>query len=144
MKIGGICLKTLFKMDLPPSVQTSKTKKFILNLNSYRNLHYRSLSSAKNKYKQLVLTKLYKRKHRKILKKPLTIQYDYWHGNARKHDVLNQISIIDKFALDALVSGGLLEDDNSDVIKQYIITDRGIDRENPRAEMRIRSYDENI
>ena len=74
--------------------------------------------------------------------KPLTLVYDYWHGSARRHDVLNQISIIDKFALDALVEGGLIEDDNTDVVKQYIITDRGIDRDNPRAELRIKGYSE--
>jgi len=139
---GGGNLKTLFKMELPLHVMTSPNKKFILNLNQYRNLHYRSLSSAKNKYKQVVLKKLHKRKHKKIVTKPLTLVYDYWHGSARRHDVLNQISIIDKFALDALVEGGLIEDDNTDVVKQYIITDRGIDRDNPRAELRIKGYSE--
>lgn len=134
--------RVLFKIDLPLRVQTSRYKHFILNLNQYRNLHFRSLSSAKNKYKELVLDLLSKRKHKKINVMPLTVEYDYYHGSARRHDVLNPVSIIDKFALDALVDGGLLEDDNSNIVKQYIITDRGIDREQPRAEFRIRKYKE--
>lgn len=130
----------LFRMDLPLSVQTSKTKKFILNLNAYRNVHYMTLSSAKHKYSNLIYAELGKRKIRKILKKPLEIHYDYYHGNRRRHDVLNQISIIDKFALDALVKGGVIEDDNTDIIKKYVITDHGVDKDNPRAELRILKY----
>lgn len=88
----------------------------------------------------MIFKLLDKRRKKRIKAVPLTVIYDYYHGSARRHDVMNQVSIIDKFTLDALVEYGLLEDDNSNIVKQYIITDRGIDRENPRAEMRIRRY----
>ena len=130
----------LLKISLPLYVHTSAKNKFILNLNNYRNLHYRTLASAKRLYASLVYKKVAGR--RKIRQKPLTIVYDYWHGSKRKHDVLNQVSIIDKFALDAIVATGTIEDDNTDIIKQYIITDRGVDKDNPRAEMRIIKYEE--
>jgi len=134
--------KIIFRVDLPLKIAISSTKKFILNLNQYRNLHYRTLAAAKKRYAQIVYRILSDRTQKKISKKPLTIYYDYYHGNKRRHDVLNAVSVIDKFALDALVEGGLLEDDNSDIVKQYVITDRGIDKENPRAELRITEYKE--
>jgi hypothetical protein len=40
------------QIKLPLDVYYSKKKKFILNLNNYRNAHYRVLSTAKKIYSE--------------------------------------------------------------------------------------------
>lgn len=127
-------------MPLTVNIGT-KDKKFILNLNQYRNLHYRTLAQAKVNYSQDVYRHLAEKEPPEITTAPLTIHYDYYHGSRRRHDVLNPISIIDKFGMDALVNWGLLPDDNIDIVKQYVITSRGVDKENPRASLRITKYE---
>ena len=129
--------KPLLRIDLPLVVHTSKKTKFILNLNNYRNTHYRTLSKAKHTYCDLICDMLKGRKG--IKKQGLELEYTYHHGNARRVDVSNPLSIIDKFASDALVHAGILPDDNTNIIKRVIYQNGGIDRENPRAELRIYS-----
>ena len=42
-------------ISVPLVVSTSKNKKFILNLNNYRNAHYFILNTAKVKFKEMIL-----------------------------------------------------------------------------------------
>ena len=129
--------RPLLRIDLPLVVHTSKSTKFILNLNNYRNTHYRTLSKAKHMYNDLICDML---KGRKGIKKlGLELEYTYHHGNARRVDVSNPLSVIDKFASDALVNAGILPDDNTNIIKRVVYQNGGIDRDNPRAELRIYS-----
>ena len=130
-------MRPLLRIDLPVVVWTSKKTKFILNLNNYRNQHYRTLTTAKNRYQDMIISKLQGRS--KIRKRGLLLEYIYFHGNARRVDVSNPLSIIDKFTCDALVKSGILPDDNTEIIKEVRYIYGGIDRENPRAELRIYS-----
>ena len=99
--------KVLLKLDLPLSVMVSKKKKFILNLNQYRNLHFRVLAQAKRLYSKIVL-KLLLERQTVIREAPLEVEYLYWHGNNRRHDIMNIISVIDKFAMDSIVYSGVI------------------------------------
>ena len=46
------------QIDLPLEVYYSKKKKFILNLNNYRNAHYRVLSTSKRLYSEQLVERI--------------------------------------------------------------------------------------
>lgn len=122
----------LLTIDLPLFVYCGK-KKIILNLNNYRNLHYRLLNDSKKKYKSLIKPIVPSIK----IKDSVCLEYVYFHGNARRVDVANPCSIIDKYTCDALVSFGVLEDDNSKNIKKVTYIYGGVDKYNPRCVLNI-------
>ena len=121
------------KIDLPLEVYYTKNKKFILNLNNYRNAHYRILSNAKKIYAENLVDRISHPKY----EEPVVLTYTYYAKSRRRLDVSNPCSIIDKFTCDALVKAGVLEDDSSKQIKQVIYKYGGIDKDNPRCELEI-------
>ena len=126
------------KIDLPLEVYYTKNKKFILNLNNYRNAHYRILSNAKKIYTDNLIDRISYPKY----KEPVVLTYTYYAKSKRRLDVSNPCSIIDKFTCDALVKAGVLEDDSSKQIKKVIYKYGGIDKENPRCELVIKKIDQ--
>ena len=126
------------KIDLPLEVYYTKNKKFILNLNNYRNAHYRILSNAKKIYADNLIDRISYPKY----KEPVVLTYTYYAKSKRRLDVSNPCSIIDKFTCDALVKAGVLEDDSSKQIKKVIYKYGGIDKENPRCELVIKKIDQ--
>ena len=126
------------KIDLPLEVYYSKNKKFILNLNNYRNAHYRILSNAKKIYADNLVNRISYPKY----EEPVVLTYTYYAKSKRRLDVSNPCSIIDKFTCDALVKAEVLEDDSSKQIKQVIYKYGGIDKENPRCELVIKKIDQ--
>jgi hypothetical protein len=129
--------KPLLRLDLPLRIMTSRNNHWILNLNNFRNAHYRTLTAAKNKYQDAIVNQLQGRN--KIRMRPIRLEYTYYKGSARRVDVANPLSIIDKFTCDALVKAEILPDDNTDIITEVLYRYGGIDRSNPRAELRIYS-----
>ena len=112
-----------------------KMKKFILNMNNYRNRHHNDLSKAKKRYSQELSKQIFKLDP--IKNGPYIFKFDYYHGNRRLFDVANPVSIIDKFATDALVNAGVIDDDNINFISKVEYQYCGIDKDNPRCELRI-------
>ena len=98
---------------LPLEVFYSKKKKFILNLNNYRNAHYRVLSIAKKTYSDDLVEMIEKWDDIPRFDNPVDLEYVYYAKSNRRVDVSNPCSIIDKFTCDALVRVGILEDDSS-------------------------------
>ena len=121
------------KIDLPLEVYYSKNKKFILNLNNYRNAHYRILSSAKKIYAENLVDRISHPKY----EEPVVLTYTYYAKSKRRLDVSNPCSIIDKFTCDALVKAEVLEDDSFEHIKEVIYKFGGIDKDNPRCVLEI-------
>ena len=119
---------------LPLEVFYSKKKKFILNLNNYRNAHYRVLSIAKKLYTDNLIPRL---EDFDSFSEPVTLTYTYYAKSKRRIDVSNPCSIIDKFACDALVKAEILEDDSFKQIKEVVYRFGGVDKENPRCELVI-------
>ena len=119
---------------LPLEVYYSKKKKFILNLNNYRNAHYRVLSIAKKLYTDNLIPRL---EDFDSFSEPVTLTYTYYAKSKRRIDVSNPCSIIDKFACDALVKAEILEDDSFKQIKEVVYRFGGVDKENPRCELVI-------
>ena len=79
---------------LPLEVYYSKNKKFILNLNNYRNAHYRILSASKKVYTEQLLERI---KDLPKFSDTVSLDYVYYAKSNRRLDVSNPCSIIDKF-----------------------------------------------
>ena len=111
-------------------------KKYSLNLNVYRNLHYRVLALAKKNYKRLIKTP----QNVKFNKVRLT--YTLYPKTRRKLDIANVCSIVDKFISDILVERKIIEDDNMDIVKEIIYKIGEISKNNPRVILKIEEYED--
>lgn len=120
-------------INLPLSVKVGK-KNFILNLNNYRGTHYRILTNAKNNYKALIWDLIPSVRY----DCPVEFIYTYYHGTARRIDISNPCSIIDKFACDVLTEKKVIPDDNVKWVKQVTYVWGGVDKKNPRCELMIK------
>ena len=125
------------KIDLPIEVYYSKKKKFILNLNNYRNAHYRVLSISKRLYSENLVPRL---KGFDRFTEPVSLTYTYYARSKRRLDISNPCSIIDKFTCDALVKAEILEDDSFKQIKEVVYKFGGVEKDNPRCELVISKF----
>lgn len=122
----------------PLSIPLTKKKGFRLNLNNYRNLHYRLLNNAKVLYKDIMKEQIinHNNKYEKVV-----IVYTIYAPNKRGFDVGNVASIHQKFFEDALVELGGLTDDRYDYIPMCIYMFGGIDTANPRVDIEVINID---
>lgn len=122
-----------YKVDLPLSVMASGKKKFLINLNAYRNAHYFTLNGAKISFKEEIYSQL--------MNLPsfgkVRLIYHLYPGSNRDLDVSNLCSIADKFFSDALVEAGKIEDDNYNFIPEISFKFIAVDKTNPRIEVLI-------
>lgn len=130
------------KLILPLAVmiprKTREDKKFILNLNVYRNSHHFTLNAAKKEmllHVKMSLTKCH------MCVPPFRFTYTIFPATGRAFDLGNVCSIIQKFTDDALTELGVIKDDNMTIIKEVVYRFGGVDKENPRAELDIESYE---
>lgn len=61
------------------------------------------------------------------------IEINVWQQDHHRRDLDNQATAI----LDGLVQSGVLPDDNCDVVPKITIEYKGVDKEDPRAEIKI-------
>ena len=122
------------KIKLPLNVYYSKKKKFILNLNNYRNAHYRVLSIAKKTYSDDLLPEI---QDLPKFTEPVRLTYTYYARSNRLLDISNPCSVIDKFACDALVKAQIIQDDDFKQIKEVVYKFGGVDKDDPRCELVI-------
>lgn len=123
-------------VNSPLRVPISKRKDFILNLNNYRNTHFRVLVKAKKVYTFYMingpLVGLSNMIHAEIF-------YRLYPKTKRKTDIGNVISIHQKFFEDAMVAAHLIPDDDyKHVIRSTQLPVLMIDRVNPRVEITVR------
>ena len=123
----------MYRFSSPLQIFVGK-RKFILNLNNYRNTHYRVLNNAKVTYKMYMKKQIEKLPK---LQPPIQITYTVFKGDKRNCDIGNICSIHQKFFEDALVELGKLPDDNHNMIKRSIFEWGGIDKLNPAVEIMI-------
>ena len=121
------------KFVSPLNIPMTKRKKFVLNLNQYRNTHFRLLNGCKINYKAHMSKQINKSKP---FSKVLCV-YKVYAANRRSFDLGNVCSVHEKFFEDALVELGKLPDDNIDFIPLVIYMGCGIDKENPRVEIEV-------
>lgn len=124
------------KFISPLKIFASKAKQWILNLNSYRNTHYRVLNNCKINYKKYMEKQIKKSKR---LEKIICV-YTAYNATKRKFDLGNVCSVHEKFFEDALVELGKLPDDNVDYIPIVIYMYGGLDKNNPRVDINIMDY----
>lgn len=125
----------MLTFNLPLEVQVSAKKKFILNLNNYRNTHFHVLNKSKVVYTEQVksiLASISTLKYDKI-----ALSYTLYPKDRRRKDVSNICSIVDKYFSDALVEMGVIPDDDYEHVigVQYLFG--SIDKDNPRVEVEI-------
>lgn len=122
------------KFFSPLWVKVSAKRKFILNMNQYRNAHYRVSNKAKIEYKEFIKQQILKRK-KKFGK--MCIIYTVYQPTRRRFDIGNVCSIHQKFFEDALVELGRLDDDRYNYIPMCVFCFGGIDPSNPRVDIEI-------
>lgn len=110
-----------------------KDKKFILNLNNYRNAHHRILSLAKVAYSNLIKSLV----PEGIQVDRCRLRYIYYPKTRRRYDVSNPCSVIDKFVCDTLTELGVWPDDSSEFVRGVAYIPGEVDKENPRCELEI-------
>lgn len=127
------------KLDLPLLVKmerkTKKPLKIYLNLNSYRNTHYQTLNKAKVQYANELFEQIEARSQ--ILEPPLKCTYTLFPQSKRRIDLGNVLSIVQKFTEDALVTAGIITDDDSTIITEVSHCIGPVDKDNPRVELLI-------
>jgi len=124
------------KFISPLSIIKYKVSKFILNLNQYRNTHYRVLNSCKIRYKEHMEEQI----NKSDVKQKVLCVYKVYAGSKRSYDLGNVCSIHEKFFEDAFVELGKLPDDNTDYIPLVVFMGCGIDKENPRVEIEVLDF----
>lgn len=126
------------KVTLPISILSGKKKirKYHLNLNQYRNWHFQVSNNIKKQFKQEVKGFLDFSFYGKI-----QIEYTYFAPDARVRDLMNYITVVDKFFQDALVEEGCIDSDDTNTVVKIISIYGGVDRSNPRMEAVIKHYD---
>lgn len=126
------------KFISPLKVLASKVRYFILNLNQYRNTHYRVLNNCKINYKEQMKKQISRSPQ---FNKVLCV-YKVYSGSKRSFDLGNVCSVHEKFFEDAFVELGKLKDDNIDFIPLVIYVGCGIDKDNPRVEVEVLELNE--
>ncbi len=132
--------KEIFKISVPLFVliprKTKKDKKFILNLNTYRNTHFFILNEAKKLYSEKIKKDLLNIKKQGFdFNGKWKILLTYYNGSNRIVDKSNPCSIIEKFVCDAMTNYKLWEDDNSNINPISTYEFGGVDKTNPRCDI---------
>ncbi len=112
--------------------KTKKDKTWLVGDNAYRNWHYFLKNEVKQHYHHLVAEQIDSTK----VEGQYKLAIDVYIKNPNS-DGSNIASRMEKFSLDALQECGVVVNDNS---KYHVGTSwelRGIDKENPRAEITI-------
>lgn len=127
---------TILKLDIPIKliVGVRKKKNVFLSMNNA----FKWKDVQRNNYKQ-AYTDLIKPQIEQLpkLKRIISITYEVHRGDRHSFDVMNTVSIIDKFFEDALVVHGIITDDNFKVVPMVIGKIGEYDKSNPRVSVTI-------
>lgn len=115
----------------PLAVSVSRNKKFILNINNYRNAHHITLNKAKVNYADAVAEQV----ESLLGWNRVSVRFTLFPGTRRRTDVTNVCSIHDKFLLDALVKAGKLPDDDYKHLDHVSYRFGSVDPGNGRVEV---------
>ena len=114
----------MIKIPLTWEYGKKKIHRISLTMNWYRNVHYQTSNKVKKMVADYVKSfDLGKFSNVKIV-------YTVYFKDRSRRDLLNFVSVVDKFALDALVDKGVLIDDSYQYVREYGIKFGGIVDEN--------------
>ena len=111
------------------------SKKYALNFNRVKNLHGFEYNRIKEEFSKIVLPLL----SNLPAYEKVELIYILFTGSGHKSDLMNWISVVDKFFQDCLVQAGKLPDDNYVFVPQIKAIYGGIDKSNPRVQVEIKS-----
>jgi hypothetical protein len=120
----------IIKLSLPLFITNRSNKRKWLTLNNYRNWHYQVSNDIKRRFKSEVFDKL-------DFKGKVKIEYFYFAPDKRTRDLMNVISVIDKFFQDAMVDRGCIESDDLSTVVEVNSCYMGIDKLDPRLDVMI-------
>lgn len=130
-----MALGDIHTLELPYFiVLPGKKKRYSCNLNQYKTTHYRITNALKKEFKDIITNDVLDLPVMKRIK----IHYIVHYENKRMFDIDNIVSVVGKFAQDALVELGRIPEDNFMHIVQITGTVGAINRDNPHVEMRIK------
>lgn len=121
----------------PLKVLATKLKSWILNLNQYRNTHFRTLNTVKINYKLAMSEQI----NRSPSYNKIACIYTVYPKDRRSFDLGNVCCIHQKFFEDALVELGKLPDDNYNYIPLVIYQFGKVDPLKPRVEVEVIDLD---
>ena len=127
----------MIKLELPIyhtfQRKTKKDTKILVGMNWYRNAHFRNSNQIKKFYHELIFLKVLKSQR---IKGSYQVEYLLYPSNANC-DLMNVVSVIDKFLNDALQDCGVIVNDNIKFYKHMIAKVKEVDKDNPRIEIKI-------
>jgi Holliday junction resolvase RusA-like endonuclease len=137
---GGVRVKIILPLEVMIPRKTCEDKRVILNLNIYRNAHHMTLNQAKMEMAKHVSIAAAENEE-EMPSPPFVFTYTVFPSTGRKFDLGNVCSIIQKFTDDALIEIGAIKDDNYKVVQEIVYKFGAVDKENPRAELEIKSIE---
>jgi len=129
----------MYKISLPiyytQKFKNKKDKNILVGMNWYRNSNFFINNKVKKHYKDLIEDKLFYFIDDQIEGK-YKVKYKLYYKNPRS-DMMNIVSVIDKFLNDALQDYGLVKEDNVKFYTRCVVEVAEQDKENPRIEIEI-------
>lgn len=113
--------------------KTKANKRIHLGLNWYRNAQHFESNTVKTIYKDLMTPRC----EGIVMKEPIKITYTYFANDARKSDIDNKCSVVNKFFQDTLVACGCISEDNYTVVPNVEYLFGGVDKKNGRVEILV-------
>ena len=129
-----IVLQRMINISLPIYYQQTRLKKVMVGMNWLRNAHFQVSNKAKKHYHSLIIYKL--QSCNTIIDGEYFIDYRLFYKN-KSCDMMNVISVIDKFLNDSLQELGVVQNDNVLFYTGCNVKVAGQDRECPRVEIII-------
>jgi hypothetical protein len=127
------------RLVLPTSItlprKTKEDKKCQLNLNNFPHWHYQTYQQLKKAFKACVEPQM--RNIVPVASGAVRLTYTLYHSNNRAVDIPNVLTVVGKFAEDAMVELGVLPGDSHKVIPEVVYRWGGVDKENPRVILEI-------
>lgn len=113
------------------------SKKYPLNFNRFRQLHIYEYGTLKEEWNKIVIPLVQSLPN---FNGKVEITYTLFTGSSHKSDLMNWISVVDKFFQDTLVKAGKLPDDNYDFVPLIHAVWGEIDKGNPRVQVEIKPF----
>jgi Holliday junction resolvase RusA-like endonuclease len=117
--------------------KTMPDKKYIINKNGERNWNRFVYKKIKDKYCEIARPKI----KGLIFGLPLKLTFTLWKAQNRGMDRMNPLSVHCKFFEDALVHCECIEDDDDAFTHSHHFYTGGIDRENPRVDIKMQEVE---
>ncbi len=112
-----------------------KKRTYYLNLNGFRNWNFQLSNQLKKLFKISVTSQI---RALTPCTQPVEITFVIYYPTNRAFDLDNIGSVVCKFTNDALVELDILIDDNYKYVKKIAYEFGGVDKLNPRVEVKIK------